>query len=110
MGPPASSLFYTGWLTNNTNLKVDRVISWKFDCAACGANCSTTIPVVKQDVNFKMPDCPISATTVAQTLFNETLPTESPTKGVSVTATGTVSLTDASADTVVSLSLDATVQ
>lgn len=48
--------------TFSVDVKIDKFVSWKFSCAACGSNCTTTIPVVNQDVNFAMPDCPIPAT------------------------------------------------
>jgi len=91
------------------DLKVDKVISWKFTCAACGANCTTSIPVVNEEVNFAMPPCPIPAETIVQS-FNSTLPATSPTKGVKVTATGSISILNENGATVLGLDIDATVQ
>ena len=91
------------------DLKVDRVISWKFTCAACGANCTTSIPVVNEEVNFAMPPCPIPAETIVEA-FNSTLPATSPTKGVKVTATGSISFLNENGATVLGLDIDATVQ
>ena len=91
------------------DLKIDTFVSWSFSCAACGSNCTTTVPIVNEDVNFAMPPCPITADEVAQT-FAETLPTESPLKGVKVAATGTLSVTDHTGAGVISMDIDATVQ
>jgi hypothetical protein len=92
------------------NLKIDRVVSWKFSCAACGSNCTTSIPVINQDVNFAMPDCPITAGELAETIFNQDLPVDSPTKGVKVTAVGTINVLDAKGASVIGLGIDATIQ
>mmetsp|Transcript_26018 Transcript_26018/g.61396 ORF Transcript_26018/g.61396 Transcript_26018/m.61396 type:complete len:173 (-) Transcript_26018:110-628(-) len=91
------------------DMKIDKVLSWSFSCAACGSNCTTTVPVVNQDVNFAMPPCPISAAGIAQA-FDEVLPAESPTKGVKVSAAGTISVTDETGAGVISMDLTATVQ
>ena len=93
----------------SVNFKVDKFISWKFTCAACGANCTTTIPVIDQEVTFATPPCPISATEVIKQIFNSTLPVDSPTP-VKVTATGDVILTDASNNNIIDLYLDITIQ
>ncbi|GMH61455.1 hypothetical protein TrST_g6716 [Triparma strigata] len=95
--------------TFSVDLKLDKFISWSFSCAACGANCTTSVPIVNQDVNFAMPDCPITADGITQA-FDEALPTDSPTKGVKVTATGTIEVKDAAGDSVISMDIDATVQ
>ena len=91
------------------DLTVDRVISWKFSCAACGQNCTTSVPLVNEEVNFAMPPCPIPAETVVEA-FNSTLPATSPTKGVKVTATGSISILNENGGTVLGLEIDATVQ
>ena len=57
-----------------------------------------------------MPPCPIAASEVANTLFSQALPATSPTKGVKVTATGTIAIADQKQATVLNLSLDATIQ
>mmetsp|Transcript_27590 Transcript_27590/g.75090 ORF Transcript_27590/g.75090 Transcript_27590/m.75090 type:complete len:80 (+) Transcript_27590:652-891(+) len=54
--------------------QVDRIISWKFSCAACGQNCTTTVPVVNQEVNFAMPDCPVAADAISE-VIDQVLPT-----------------------------------
>jgi hypothetical protein len=33
------------------DMKIDRAIPWKFTCAACGETCTTTIPIVNQQIN-----------------------------------------------------------
>mmetsp|Transcript_31700 Transcript_31700/g.54650 ORF Transcript_31700/g.54650 Transcript_31700/m.54650 type:complete len:174 (-) Transcript_31700:159-680(-) len=93
----------------DVDLKVDRIISWKFSCAACGANCTTTIPVVNQDVNFAMPDCPIAADSISE-VIDQVLPTDSPTDGIKVSATGSVDVKDDNGDKVLALDLDITIQ
>ena len=45
----------------SVDMKVDRLIPFKFECAACGAECTVTVPVVKQTITIPMPNCPISA-------------------------------------------------
>lgn len=92
------------------DLKVDKVIKWQFTCAACGDNCTTTIPVIDEKVTFALPDCPIKAMELTDELFNVTLPLTSPTKGVKVTATGPITLVDAVGATVLAITLDVTVQ
>ena len=96
--------------TFSVDVKVDKLVSWKFSCAACGANCTTTIPVVGEDVNFAMPDCPVPATAVPATVFEQLLPADSPTKGVKVTVSGTVGVKDSKGADVIALKIDATVQ
>ena len=92
------------------DLKVDKLIKWSFSCAACGANCTTTIPVIDEKVTFALPDCPIKAVELTEQLFNASLPLDSPTKGVKVTATGPITIFDALGATVLAISLDLTVQ
>ena len=45
--------------TLNLDLKVDRLLPLKASCPMCGGNCSINIPVVKQNISFAMPACPI---------------------------------------------------
>jgi len=93
--------------TFSVDLKVDRVISWKFSCPACGGNCSTTVPVVKAPVNFAMPPCPIAAGAVEQAI-ETILPDPSPLNGATVSAKGTVGVNDESGGTVLAMTLDIT--
>lgn len=95
--------------TLSVNLKVDKVINWKFNCAACGATCETTVPVVNQPVSIPLPDCPLPAGAIEQA-FSEALPDSSPTGGVKVTVTGTIGVTNADGGDILKLSIDATVQ
>lgn len=90
------------------DLKVNRFISWKFTCAACGSNCTTTIPVIDKEVNFAAPPCPISAFQMTQ-LFNTTLPSENPSP-VKVTATGDIIITDSFGKNIIDLNVDITLQ
>ena len=91
--------------TFHVNLKVDTVIPWKFSCAACGANCTTSVPIVDYPINMAMPPCPISAQELQQTLASA-LPAESPTKGVKVTAKGSVTVKDQNSADVLALEVD----
>jgi hypothetical protein len=91
--------------TFHVNLKVDSVIPWKFSCATCGMNCTTSVPIVDYPLDIPMPPCPISAGELQQTISNA-LPAESPTKGVKVTAKGTVSVKDQSGADVIDMSID----
>lgn len=92
------------------DLKVDKIIKWSFTCAVCGANCTTTIPVIDEKITIALPDCPIKAVELTEELFNATLPLTSPTKGVKVTATGPITIFDALGATVLAITLDITVQ
>merc|ERR1719378_1707431 len=49
------------------NLKVDRIISWKFQCPLCGSYCETKIPVIGKDVNISLPACPLAAGSISET-------------------------------------------
>jgi len=93
----------------NVNLKVDKVITWSFSCAACGAVCETTVPVVNQPVSIPLPDCPLPAGALEQS-FSDALPATSPLGGVKVTVTGTIGVTNANGGDILKLSIDATVQ
>ena len=90
-------------------MKVDSIVPFSFSCPVCGANCTTTIPIVNQDVNFAMPPCPVSALDLS-TPFDYALPADSPTKGVKVSAKGTLGVKDAAGATVLSGEITATVQ
>lgn len=91
--------------TFHVNLKVDTVISWKFSCSACGANCTTSVPIVDYPLDFAMPPCPISAGELQQVISNA-LPAESPTKGVKVTAKGSVTVKDQTGADVLDMNID----
>eukprot|EP00615_Pteridomonas_danica_P009174 CAMPEP_0114341776 /NCGR_PEP_ID=MMETSP0101-20121206/9273_1 /TAXON_ID=38822 ORGANISM="Pteridomonas danica, Strain PT" /NCGR_SAMPLE_ID=MMETSP0101 /ASSEMBLY_ACC=CAM_ASM_000211 /LENGTH=177 /DNA_ID=CAMNT_0001475493 /DNA_START=71 /DNA_END=604 /DNA_ORIENTATION=- len=95
--------------TLSVNLKVDKVITWAFSCAACGAVCETTVPVVNQPVSIPLPDCPLPVGSLEKA-FNEALPASSPLGGVKVTATGTLGVTNPSGADVLKLSIDISVQ
>jgi len=56
-----------------------------------------------------MPPCPIAAVDLS-TPFDYVLPAESPTKGVKVSAKGSLEFKDAAGNTVLSGSIDVTVQ
>jgi hypothetical protein len=92
--------------TFSVNLKVDTIIPWKFSCPACGANCTTSVPIVDIPLNFAMPPCPISSGEL-QTAISQALPAESPTKGVKVTAKGSVNIKDETGAAVLDMDINA---
>lgn len=50
-------------ITTGSKLSVDlkaSIIPLKFDCAACGGNCTFKIPIVGKEVNIALPPCPIA--------------------------------------------------
>ena len=87
------------------NLKIDNKISLKFTCLVCGQNCTTTIPIVNEPITFPTPDCPIPANSIDET-FKQALPSESPTEGVKVTASGTAVVNDQNGKEIVNLKID----
>jgi len=93
----------------HVDLKVNKFISWKFSCPACGENCTTTVPVVNEPVNVAMPPCPIPAGSIEQGI-ESILPATSPTGGVKVTAVGSVGVTDANGGPVLTMNIDVLVQ
>ena len=60
------------------DLKLDGLVPFKASCAACGANCSVTVPIIKQSFNFAMPACPISVKAGIAKTISAALPTKSP--------------------------------
>lgn len=40
--------------------KVDYLVPWKFDCGVCDADCTLTLPIIKQGVTFPSPKCPFA--------------------------------------------------
>ena len=90
--------------------KVDSIVPFKVTCAACGANCTYTVPIVKKEMTIAMPDCPLIAkATPLAVEYTLALPASSPLP-VKVSAKGTASLEDANGATLVSVSFDATVE
>jgi len=43
------------------NMMVEKVLPFKFTCPVCGANCTFTIPIIKQKVTFALLPCPLSS-------------------------------------------------
>jgi hypothetical protein len=73
--------------------KINNVIPFSFSCPICGANCTIEIPIIKKPETFKMPDCPIKATSIPSKITPFTLPDKNP-LGIAVTVTGTVQIVD----------------
>lgn len=82
---------------------VDSIIPLKKTCAACGADCTITVPVIHKTYSFSMPPCPISAQSLNQA-FQFTLPSALPVK---TKVEGHVKVTDAAGALLVQLSLKA---
>ena len=86
------SIALTAPITGGTfdiDLKLDGIIPFTASCPLCGANCSLTIPIIKTPISFKMPDCPITAHSLAN-ITSFTLPATSPVAG-KVSIAGTIS-------------------
>mmetsp|Transcript_23039 Transcript_23039/g.38980 ORF Transcript_23039/g.38980 Transcript_23039/m.38980 type:complete len:174 (-) Transcript_23039:1171-1692(-) len=93
----------------HVNLKVDTVIPWKFSCAACGVNCTTTVPIINYPLEIPMPPCPVPAGDLQEAL-SKALPAKSPTDGVKVTAKGSVGVKDEKGADVLELNVDVTMK
>jgi hypothetical protein len=89
------------------DLKLDGLIPFKFTCALCGANCSITIPLIKQDVTFSMPACPLAAGPLKMTATLP-LPATSPVP-IKASVKGTVTVQDPSGTTVADVSVNGAV-
>jgi len=80
---------------------VEAIVPFKATCAACGAPCTLTVPVIKKQYTFDMPPCPISGATLRKSL-NFTLPqSEVPLK---IGFHGSVTLADPSGATLAVIS------
>ena len=95
--------------TLSVDLKVNRVIGWKFSCPACGGLCETTVPVINEPISVEMPPCPIPSGGVEVPILSA-IPDTSVTNGIKVTAVGNVGVKDASGGDVLSLDIDILVQ
>ena len=78
--------------------KLDNIVPFKAECAACGAKCDITIPIIKKDISFDMPACPISATSLSNTT-TLTLPATSPIP-ISISGKGKLTVIDATGKTI----------
>lgn len=90
--------------------KIDSIVPFKAECAACGANCTITVPIVKKEITVAMPPCPLVAK--GKTLSTEiplSLPAKSPLP-VKVSAKGNAKLVAADGSTIASVDFDATVE
>jgi hypothetical protein len=96
-------------LTHGSKIAVDAtldgVLPLKFTCAACGANCTFTIPILSIPVNFAMPPCPVAKFTAADTV-PLTLPDKNP-AGVPISVKATAQIHDATGAVVLGLSVTA---
>ena len=92
------------------DLKVDSIVPFKVTCPACGANCTATVPIVKQEITVALPPCPLIAAAKPLSVdYTLALPSSSPLP-VKVTAKGSVSLQDAAGHTLATVTVDATVE
>jgi hypothetical protein len=87
----------------SADMKVERIIPFKFTCPLCGGDCSIKIPVVGKTISFTMPDCPLHAL-VLDNSTTITLPADPgiPAAGVK----GSLSAVDASGATIASGDID----
>jgi hypothetical protein len=90
--------------TFSADMKVERIIPFKFSCPACGGDCTITIPVVKKTITFTMPDCPLSGLSLVNST-TVTLPADPgiPAAGVK----GKISAADASGATIFDVDISA---
>lgn len=86
---------------------MDSIIPFNFDCPLCGGNCTVTVPIIKKQFSFAMPDCPIAATSGVKTI-PVSLPSDDPVP-VKITAKGTVSIYDETGAMAGQVALDVTV-
>lgn len=90
--------------------KVDSIVPFKQTCPACGANCTFTVPIVKDSITVTLPDCPLIAKATPLSVdYTLALPAKSPLP-IKVSAKGDVSLVDASGSTLAKVTFDATVE
>lgn len=89
--------------TFSGDLKVERIIPFKFSCPACGGDCSIKIPVIGKTVTFTMPDCPLSGLSLDNST-TVTLPADPgiPAAGVK----GKISAADASGATILDVDIN----
>eukprot|EP01061_Rhynchopus_euleeides_P038959 TRINITY_DN66807_c0_g1_i1.p1 TRINITY_DN66807_c0_g1~~TRINITY_DN66807_c0_g1_i1.p1 ORF type:complete len:208 (+),score=57.14 TRINITY_DN66807_c0_g1_i1:248-871(+) len=60
------------------DLQLDDLLPLAIDCPACGGTCEFDVPIVKQHVSQKMPDCPLFADGSYTFTKEFTLPSQSP--------------------------------
>jgi hypothetical protein len=90
--------------TFSADLKVERIIPFKFSCPACGGDCDIKIPIVGKSISFTLPDCPLHGLALDNST-TVTLPADPgiPAAGVK----GKVSATDASGATIADIDITA---
>mmetsp|Transcript_6184 Transcript_6184/g.8952 ORF Transcript_6184/g.8952 Transcript_6184/m.8952 type:complete len:195 (-) Transcript_6184:119-703(-) len=86
--------------------KLDNVVPFTAICAACGQDCSITVPVIKKTIDIKMPDCPIAAGTKISNSTTVTLPTKSPIP-FALSGKGTLTVTDDQGNKMLDLDFEA---
>ena len=94
-------------ITTGSKLSVDlkaSIIPLKFDCAACGANCTFKVPIINKPVNIALPPCPI-APTAFKGSKSITLPAKSPLP-IKIDAKGTITLTNGDGTVIADVSVN----
>ena len=94
--------------TFTADITIDDLLSLKFTCQLCGANCSFTIPVVQKSVSFAMPACPITAGALLLTK-TFTLPATSPVP-IKAGFKGTVVAQDKAGNSLANINVSSTVK
>jgi len=92
-------------VTMTADLTIDGLIPFQFSCKVCGANCTITVPIIKEKVSIPAPPCPIKARTLKQSM-SFSLPTAPPIK-MQAGFDGTVLLADASGAQLLKMSVKA---
>ena len=97
-------------LTNKSTISLDVKVSLvplKATCAACGAPCTLTVPIVKIPVSINLPPCPIQGGDLSK-VATITLPDKSPVP-IKLKLSGKASLNDDDGNSVVVLDVSGSV-
>ena len=88
----------------HVDVTLDKIVPFKFSCAACGKNCSITVPIIKRSYEFTMPPCPISKQGLSDRI-TKALPATSPVP-VRIGLKGNVQVTDQAGAVVVDVDVE----
>jgi len=88
------------------NMMVEKVLPFKFTCPVCGANCTFTIPIIKQKVTFALLPCPLSSPFHIE-IPTTALPDKSPFGPIKISVEGSVEIHDQTGKTVIHVDVEA---